>query len=489
VIRTKTWALATGAAALAAAATMVAAAPASAVPKPVVAAAAAPEGALPAGFADWTAVYAYQQKLSDAAGLISAADPGNASIVAAPGNHELRVYWKGAVPAVARSRAAGSGVKVAFHPAAYTHEELVKQARQLVTRPGVYEAAPAIDGSGLTATVGSDTAVSGLRVASAVPLTVTVGQRPEPMFSRQADISPYFGGSRWLSNTGGSCSTGIPLHIGDALAMQTAGHCAEMFTNVTVPGVPGVAGSILGKQKCQDIELINFSGGVSQSVYTGSQTSSTSANIKGAAFDFAGSFVTTSGASSGEHLNIPIQATDVFGTGVCGFVGPLTRAGYSTATCAVAPGDSGGPVYSPTTGGVLVRGTISLATGTPASCPGSFPGGWNTVWWTPAVRPFGSSNPGTLDFYRADVPYVTASFVGGKYTDGTVHVGGPKIQTWGDTITVDMSAYGRPTAHGNVLSSTVIQVTYPDDRTHVGNLISDTQIRWDDGTTWTRNFF
>jgi hypothetical protein len=127
VIRRQFWAPAMGVVALVAAATAIAAAPAAAGPKPVAPAAAAPGGALPAGFADWTAVYAYQEQLNNAAGRLVATDPGNASIVAAPGNHELRVYWKGAGArrgphARRRSRGEGRlppgrlGPDVPYHP-------------------------------------------------------------------------------------------------------------------------------------------------------------------------------------------------------------------------------------------------------------------------------------------------------------------------------------------------------------------------------------
>ena len=73
--------------------------------------------------------------------------------------------------------------------------------------------------------------------------------------------------------------------------------------------------------------------------------------------------VSAGGASSGEHLNIPIQATALFTTAAeipCSSVGPLTKAGYPSATCAVALGDSSGPVYVPAGDGtVFARGTWS----------------------------------------------------------------------------------------------------------------------------------
>jgi hypothetical protein len=184
-----------------------------------------------------------------------------------------------------------------------------------------------------------------------------------------------------------------------------------------------------------------------------------------------------------------VQAVDLFTTDTagipCGSVGPLTKAGFSSATCAVALGDSGGPAYSRTSDGqaVLVRGTISMAVGV-ATCPGSQPAGFNTVYWAPAVRPSGSLTPGTLDFYRASVPYVTTFFMPGTWTDGRGP--GPKINVFGDTIEVDMSAFHRPAARGTVLTPNVIMVTFPDDRPHVGNLVSTNQIQWDNGSIWTR---
>ncbi len=334
-------------------------------------------------------------------------------------------------------------------------------------------------------------AQAGLRSAAAVPLTVAVGQRATATFSRQGDIAPYWGGARYVNSSGNVCTTGIPMLIGDALAMQSAGHCADQFSAVTVPGVPGTAGTVLGKQTCKDTLLINFTGGVSQGLYTGDQNSGTSANIRGAAFDFVGNLTAAGGASSGEHLNIPVQAVDLFTSDTggipCGSVGPLTKAGYSSATCAVALGDSGGPAYSRTGDGqgVLVRGTISMAVGR-ATCPGSQPDGFNTVYWAPAVRPSGSLTPGTLDFYRASVPYVTTYFLTGTWTDGPGRGPGPKINVFGDTIEVDMSAFHRPAARGFVLNPDVITVRFPDERPHVATLISPTQIRWDNGSIWTK---
>jgi hypothetical protein len=85
--------------------------------------------------------------------------------------------------------------------------------------------------------------------------------------------------------------------------------------------------------------------------------------------------------------------------------GPLTRAGYPNAQCAVAPGDSGGPVYSYSgSGAVIGRGTITAGTtAVTAMCPGVSPNGSNTVWYAPLLRPAGDPQIGSLQFYGVGI--------------------------------------------------------------------------------------
>ena len=61
---------------------------------------------------------------------------------------------------------------------------------------------------------------------------------------------------------------------------------------------------------------------------------------------------------------------------------------------------------------------------------------------------------------------------------------GPKIWQSGDKLTVDMSAYGRPMAKGQMISPTQIKVTFPDDATFLGTLDGRGQISWNNGTVW-----
>lgn len=159
---------------------------------------------------------------------------------------------------------------------------------------------------------------------------------------------------------------------------------------------------------CRDTLWIRYPNGVTGTIYTGPFNSNTTASVASATSDFVGDLVATGGASSGEHLNIPVQAVDVFiavGGIPCASVGPLTRAGYPNAQCAVAPGDSGGPVYSYSgSGAVIARGTITAGTAAvTAMCPGVSPNGSNTVWYAPLLRPTGDPQIGSLQFYRVGI--------------------------------------------------------------------------------------
>ncbi|MCS6959818.1 MAG: hypothetical protein RMK91_07180 [Pseudanabaenaceae cyanobacterium SKYGB_i_bin29] len=65
-------------------------------------------------------------------------------------------------------------------------------------------------------------------------------------------------------------------------------------------------------------------------------------------------------------------------------------------------------------------------------------------------------------------------------------VPGPIVMQEGRNLTVDMSAYRRPTARGTLITSSQARVTFPDDATFVGTLVSPSCIRWSNGTVWTK---
>ncbi len=80
----------------------------------------------------------------------------------------------------------------------------------------------------------------------------------------------------------------------------------------------------------------------------------------------------------------------------------------------------------------------------------------------------------------------------GTWTDGSPWIAiifeGPV------SLTVDMSDFDRPTAHGTIMPlgprdhrrSSTITVTFPDDKTYTGTLVSPRTIMWSNGSTWTK---
>jgi hypothetical protein len=316
---------------------------------------------------------------------------------------------------------------------------------------------------------------------------LTTGPRPQATTGRQADTQNYWGGSRYNTTTGG-CTNGVTVRLGSVFEMMSAAHCGNNGDAANIPGQPTPTGTIFGKSACRDTMLIDYKNALQPRTYTGPFDSSSSVEFLGATPDFVGNLVVSGGASSGEHFNIPVQAVDVFigpwaGT-PCGSIGPLTRAGYSTATCAAAPGDSGGPVYSYVGPNVLARGTISASNLGTATCPGLVAGGGNTVWYAPLVRPAGDPQIGSLGFYGVTAPDPTIFNLNGSWTAGS----GPRpvISMNGVAITVDMSAFHRPAAHGSVIDTSVITVTFPDDATYTGQLVAPNVIRWSNGSAWTK---
>lgn len=68
---------------------------------------------------------------------------------------------------------------------------------------------------------------------------------------------------------------------------------------------------------------------------------------------------------------------------------------------------------------------------------------------------------------------------------------GPVITVDGNSLSIDMSVYNRPTAAGSVVDSSHVTVTFPDANTYTATLqpaeaASPDSIHWSNDTTWTR---
>jgi hypothetical protein len=368
-------------------------------------------GPLPAGFQSWDEVFALQERLNSAAlAVLAAGGAGIASFVAAPTNRELRVYWPGAVPAAVREAAAKQDVPVRFLAARYAFRDLVAEAQRLAADPRVTQAAAQPNGNGVAVTV-TTTVVpatgTDLLATARMPLSVTVAPRTQALFSRQNDVAPFSAGSRYDSPAG-SCSNGLSVFTfagGGARWMLSAGHCGSVGQGVTVPGQASPTGTVSAQSTSRDGMLISYPGGEQPLLFSGAFDAITRRFVGGAAPDFVGNVLCTSGAFSGAHCSVSVNAVDVFATisGIPGTVGPLTS-GASNG-CAAAPGDSGGPVFRPyinpdnramaaTPTGTITAGAIGTAT-----CPGLSPVGSNSVLWAPLVRPSGDPQIGNLQFF------------------------------------------------------------------------------------------
>ena len=65
-------------------------------------------------------------------------------------------------------------------------------------------------------------------------------------------------------------------------------------------------------------------------------------------------------------------------------------------------------------------------------------------------------------------------------------VAGPVITVNGPALSVDMSAYKRPTASGTIVDDLDITVTFPDDNTYTGKLQVPNVILWSNNSAWTK---
>lgn len=338
-----------------------------------------PSGAAPAGFSSWQDLFAIQSSLNATADkLYAAKGAGYAGIVAAPENGEVRLYWKGSVPSTVRSLADRQSVPVKILSARYSEREMSAAAQKLVNSGQFTSASPKADGSGVQATVaGTATAARGATAAAltALPVSIEAGVKPE-LLSRQADIYPYWGGSRYYA--GGGCSTGFAVYQGGLSRILSAGHCGVNGQYATTGGGVGI-GYIYGDNDPRDTLLIDQR--AQGAVYGGAWNSASGYAVGGAARNYVGNYVCSSGASSGENCNLQVQAVGQY-INIGYVIGPMVLGVNIYGQCAAAPGDSGGPLISGRADGYVdARGTVSAgATGT-ATCAGVSPSGSYYVYY------------------------------------------------------------------------------------------------------------
>lgn len=409
-----------------------------------------PTDPAPAGFADWNALFAEQNRLNAAADRIfaaingqqmrrdpqSVADEGYAGLEVKPESREVRLYWRNGSDALplrlhlalteARNKAA-----VRVVTAAYSKQQLLTEARRWVASGLASGVMPKEDGSGLMLDVATPESALAPNLPGGmnVPVEIRYSSRAQSLvatspaesslvpvtcnaqtpYNRQCDTEPYYGGARYRVFKPGIgwfvlCSFAFPVNLpvaGFQTGFVTALHCldrnsdgAYKMDEATLIGLSSnnVASWLYPIQKQRDTSRMTVIGSVGDRVYTGGWQSNTSRGVAGLRSAYVGNFVRPSGASSGEHGNIRITGVDASIEIDGGWKWPVVEAISTTFNCAAAPGDSGGPVfiYSGLNDDwrIYMLGHMIAAAPSPfgTQCPGAVPKGGYAVYFVEAVH-------------------------------------------------------------------------------------------------------
>lgn len=336
---------------------------------------------LPPGYKSWDAVFTEQARLNAVADrIVAAGGTGYAGLVADPENRDVRLYWKGAVPAtVQRAVEAGRAtVPVQVIPAAHTEAELTDEAQRWIDSGRVTDAYPKADGSGVVIEVAQAESAGAPQLPDGARTAVTVeyGQSAAvPLSGRQYDTSPYWGGAKYYTDHGG-CTFGFAVtdHEGYP-GMLSAGHCGQPGEEITTTDGSKKIGRIWSEWDHHDISLIWIYQSVAGRVYTGPADSSSSRSVMQASTNYTGNYVCTNGAASGEHCSVKIYSVSPSHVVI---KAKRTKGGG----CAVAHGDSGGPVVSENVGAAFGYGIISQGQNSVSTCRGvngAYVQGYNKV--------------------------------------------------------------------------------------------------------------
>ncbi|GAA3828175.1 hypothetical protein GCM10022226_56190 [Sphaerisporangium flaviroseum] len=327
-----------------------------------------PRDPVPGGFASWNALFTEQTRLNGVADrIVSAAESaesaesaeaaeGYGGIVVDPEYHEVRLYWRGQVPRAVQDviDVGRQTAPVSVLPAAHSRAQLLQEAEKWTEAGQVVGAAPQPDGSGVQLSVaGQDTTPDQLQRPSGAtaPITLERGERFDPAYSRQDDIPSYYAGGRtWNKQTGSGCTSGFAVwdKYGSP-GYLTAAHCGNLWNQFYDGGGTGSAANYMGpvtwRVSHRDAAIVQAN--ATADVFDGNSSASSSNRVVALWKAYVGNFVCNSGASLGEYCLIKVTETGWSGTYTNGqYVKHMVRAKSSVGGCAVAHGDSGGPVYS-----------------------------------------------------------------------------------------------------------------------------------------------
>lgn len=338
------------------------------------------EDPVPAGFRDWAEVFDMQNKLNAAADRITDAratgtDDGYTGIVADPRNRELKVFWRGPVPAKVAQAIddVKRDVPVAQAAGRYSEQEMLDEGRRIATGRGVSGAAPNVDGSGLTVSVtGSES--EGRQIPEVRGATVPVAIVPftvvELAANKQNDSSPYWGSAVFITPNH-ACSTGFAVRQENETRMLTSGHCGT-DKDIAKDGGHDVMGPIVGWNPVRDTMIIRTRS--AGRVYVGDWMSSSSLPVHGASGVKVGNVVCSDGAFTRTHCPLWVEKVNQFAqvsTGMIVF--PMVKT--LTGPISMGLGDSGGPVFDFFEYGahksITAMGTISAGANPVGPCDNS----------------------------------------------------------------------------------------------------------------------
>ncbi len=283
----------------------------------------------------------------------------------------INLYWKGRAPAQVQQYIATRphGVTIRLTEGArHSRLEGMRAAERLADGPqaaalGIQSVAVKGDGSGVVARIAgrspkridvdSATAIAGTAVEFVTRSTAV------PTATRANDAPAWKGGARTVQN-GMACSTGFAVLSGSSGRLLSANHCdAAADARVTDGNYDSIApgGTSVSGKASIDSQLIDPSASPATTprVYTGDWKSSSTATVKNWARNWEGQKVCTSGATSGQRCGYITEDATTWPYASGSFYVEASNYAVSVMT---SEGDSGGPVFATTSGGVQARGII-----------------------------------------------------------------------------------------------------------------------------------
>jgi len=309
-----------------------------------------------------------QQPLIAAADIVKAEaedTTGFAGLVLEDSHVEL--WWKGDVPdsVTAAVKRASEVAPVHISPAAYTNAELRAAAKTVDASRGPGSPVHAVkipaNGSGLVlgAYPWSDAKSFTSALDVGVPISVVTEEPLRPV-SRRNDGPPWKGGATIVLGNA-ACTSGFAVRNGNNdRFLLTAAHCGNPGQRVTDPTGEYI-GTVSVEHSDHDIMLIP-TGNVTSQMYVGGGDSGSVETVRGWGDVYTNeilcqSGVTSAGATGNAVCNIKVlffyaDRED------------LVEGEQMDGQPAARPGDSGGPVYGPSSaGGVIAKGTVTRTAG------------------------------------------------------------------------------------------------------------------------------